>query len=85
VDDEDDVESMSVEELRAEVRRLRRPDWHVHYWGGVRHFTHSHPAQTDEHDHHGYSVSFKIGQPTMLLRNGRRLEGEVTPIEVLAR
>ncbi len=99
MDDDDDLESMSVDELRAEVRRLRRlreglvmaadreglPDWHVHYWGGMRHFTHSHPAQAPDHDHHGYSVTFKIGLPTMLMRDGQRLEGETTPLEEVER
>nr|MDQ6948509.1 hypothetical protein [Actinomycetota bacterium] len=91
---DDDLESMSVDELRAEVRRLRRlreelvvatpdqkplPDWHRHYWGGSRHFTHSHPALAADHDHHGYTVTFQIGGGAVLLRDGHRLEGEVTP------
>lgn len=59
--------------------------WHAHTIGGgnVPNFIHRHPDESDGHDHRGYTLHAALGQPTRLMKGGRRLEGEVTPIETL--
>lgn len=60
-------------------------DWHAHIIGpgDLPNFIHRHPDDVDDHDHAGYTLLGGVGQATRLMKDGRRLEGEVTPIETL--